>query len=165
MKLESRHGTRRFHERSGDRLFFTGFTVLFVKWFCFGIWLTSPILVFLALVIIIMGLLVGRREGWSRRDAVYWAFITATTVGYGDFRPTKRGARGLAVLIGFVGLILSGMIVAVAIQATTEALKSIPHETIPGETHGMSTPHTAIQYGIATVASATPPSDCRGGRR
>jgi voltage-gated potassium channel len=107
-------------------LFFTGFTIVFVKQFFFGIGLTSPILVFLALVISIIGLLVGRREGWSRPDALYWAFITATTVGYGDLRPTKGGSRVLAVLTGFLGLILSGIIVAVAIEATTKALEAIP---------------------------------------
>lgn len=108
-------------------MFFTGFTVVFVKQFFFGMGLTAPILVFLALVIIVIGLLVGRREGWSRLDALYWAFITATTVGYGDFHPTKRGSRVLAVLTGFLGLILSGIIVAVAVAATTKALGTIPH--------------------------------------
>ncbi|HEX3437675.1 MAG TPA: potassium channel family protein [Pseudacidobacterium sp.] len=148
-----------------DRLFFTGFTVIFVKQFCFGIGLTSPILVFLALVITTVGLLVGRREGWSRLDALYWAFITATTIGYGDFRPTKRGSRVLAVLLGFLGLMLSGILVAVAIEATTKALQAIPHETLPVETQGMAIPPAAIQYGIATLASATLSSDYRGGRR
>ena len=108
-------------------MFFTGFTVVFLRQFFFGIGLTSPILVFLALVITIVGLLVGRREGWSRLEALYWAFITATTIGYGDFRPTKRVSRMLAVIIGFLGLILSGIIVAVAIEATTKALQSIAH--------------------------------------
>jgi hypothetical protein len=106
-------------------LFFTGFTVVFVKQFFFGIELTSPILAFLALVIIIVGLFVGRREGWPWLDAIYWAFITATTVGYGDLRPTKRISRLLAVLTGFLGLMLSGIIVAVAIEATTKALETI----------------------------------------
>ena len=63
----------------------------------------------------------GRREGWSRLEALYWEFITAATIGYGDFRPTKRVSRVLAVLIGFLGLILSGIIFAVAIEATTKA--------------------------------------------
>lgn len=107
-------------------MFFNGFTVIFLKQFYFGISLTLPILLVLALAIVTIGLFVGKGEGWSRFDSLYWAFITATTIGYGDFRPTKRGSRLLAVLAGFLGLMLSGIIVAVAIEATTKALESIP---------------------------------------
>jgi hypothetical protein len=64
----------------------------------------------------------GKQEGWSRFDSVYWSFITATTVGYGDVRPVKRKSKILAVIIAFLGLTLTGIVIAVAVQAATLAL-------------------------------------------
>jgi len=103
-------------------LFFTGLTVTFLKQFCYGLWLTLPLLVSLALGITLLGQAVAREEGWSRFDSFYWSFITATTVGYGDVRPLKRKSRVIAIIIAFLGLTLSGIIIAVAVQATTLAL-------------------------------------------
>jgi voltage-gated potassium channel len=101
---------------------FTGFTIDFMKEFGLGLWLTFPLLFSLSAVIIILGQLVGRKEGWSRLESFYWSFITATTVGYGDFRPTKNLSRMSAIVIAFLGLLLSGIIIAVAVQAGTVAL-------------------------------------------
>src|SRR5262249_28884913 len=103
-------------------LLFTGLTITFLKQFCVGLWLTLPMLVSLGLGITLLGLVVGRQEGWSRFDGLYWSFITATTVGYGDIRPLKRKSRVAAIIIAFLGLTLSGIIIAVAVQAATLAL-------------------------------------------
>lgn len=67
---------------------------------------------FLGVIVALLGIWIGRIEGWKRWDAVCFAFITATTVGYGDMRPTKPLARLLAILAAFVGLIMTGIIVA-----------------------------------------------------
>ena len=56
-------------------------------------WLT------LVAAVTVLGQLVGKREGWSRFDSFYWSFITATTVGYGDVRPTKTVPRIFAMVI------------------------------------------------------------------
>ena len=69
--------------------------------------------------IIVLGLIVGRKESWSKFDSIYWAFITATTVGYGDIRPLQKVSRVLSVFIAFIGLIFTGMMVALAINAAT----------------------------------------------
>jgi hypothetical protein len=79
----------------------------------------------LATVITLLGQVVGRKEGWSRFDSFYWSFITGTTVEYGDFRPTNRGSRAIAICIPFLGLILSGFVIAVAIHAGEKALDAI----------------------------------------
>jgi voltage-gated potassium channel len=81
------------------------------------------LLVSLALAVTLLGLAVGRQEGWSRFDSIYWSFITATTVGYGDVRPVKRKSKIVAIIIAFLGLTLSGIVIAVAVQAATLALR------------------------------------------
>lgn len=101
-----------------------GLTLTFLKQFGIGLYLTFPLWLCLAALITLLGQFVGKRESWSRFDSFYWSFITGTTVGYGDMRPTKHGSRIFAVLIAFLGLVLSGIIVAVAVNAATLALKA-----------------------------------------
>jgi voltage-gated potassium channel len=67
---------------------------------------------------------VGAKEGWSRFDSFYWSFITATTVGYGDLRPVNQRSRIIAILLAFLGLTLTGILVAVAVHAATLALNT-----------------------------------------
>ena len=74
------------------------------------------------LLIVINGLLIGRIEGWRRGDALYHALINATTVGYGDFRPTKGVAKFLSVLNAFMGLLLTGIFVGAGVYAVEGAM-------------------------------------------
>jgi hypothetical protein len=102
-----------------------GLTIVFLRDFGRGLWVMFPLLFSLLAAIWLLGHLVGRKEGWSRLDTFYWAFITAATVGYGDLRPTDRRSKIVALLIAFLGLILSGIVIAVAVQATTLALSQV----------------------------------------
>lgn len=101
------------------------FTLNFIKLFLQGLWLAAPLLLSFILAVIVLGLLVGKRESWSKFDSIYWAFITATTVGYGDIRPSQRLSRVMAVSIAFIGLIFTGMMVALAIHAATVAFSQL----------------------------------------
>jgi voltage-gated potassium channel len=84
----------------------------------------SPILIFLTLLVIMMGQIVGKKEGWSRGDALYFSFVTATTVGYGDLRPTKTSSKALSVGISFVGLVYTGIVAAIGLHSAQHAFES-----------------------------------------
>lgn len=98
-------------------------TVIFIEYLLLGLFYSSPVLIFLILVIVGLGQHIGRKEGWSRIDALYYSFITATTVGYGDFRPNTNRCKLLAVAIAFVGLLLTGILVGIGVNALQYAFK------------------------------------------
>jgi hypothetical protein len=99
-----------------------GLTIRFLKHLAIDLWFFSPLLLSLVLVILLLGHLVGKQEGWSRFDSFYWAFLTATTVGYGDFRPTKKRSEVMAILTAVLGLLTMGIIIALGVNAATKAL-------------------------------------------
>ena len=96
-----------------------------LRW-CFltGLWqallLVWPILSGLICVQLALGLVVGLLEGWRLGDAAYFTFVTGLTIGYGDLVPVRGISRVLAVLIGFSGIILTGLIAAVGVRALQE---------------------------------------------
>jgi len=77
----------------------------------------SPILWGIILVMVVIGLLIGHIEGWKVRDALYFTFVTGLTIGYGDLTPRHVVSRCLAVVIGFSGIVLTGLVAAVSVRA------------------------------------------------
>jgi voltage-gated potassium channel len=104
------------------------FALKYVNYFFEHLLLIWPLLAFLAVQIALLGLIAGRLERWPRFDAIYWAFITATTVGYGDIRPKDRAGKMLSILIAMVGVTFTGIIVAMAINSATLSFKEV-HQT------------------------------------
>ena len=99
------------------------FTLDFIQMFFTALYYAGPLLLMLMLLIAILGYFIGKIEGWSKLDALYCSFITATTVGFGDFRPSKRLPKLLAVIIAFVGLVFTGIVVALAVHSASHAFK------------------------------------------
>ena len=89
-----------------------------------------PFVLLLVGVIAALGLRIGQLEKWAPADALYFAFITATAVGYGDFHPSSRRSKWLAILIALIGVLLTGLIVAVDLEAVTHAFRET-HSVAP----------------------------------
>lgn len=106
------------------------FTVTFAELFIISLYFMAPLLGILSLIIIILRQIVQHLERWSRFDALYWSFITATTVGYGDIRAVRKSSRAISVLIAFVGLMLTGIIIAVTVNTASFALKQNINPTV-----------------------------------
>jgi hypothetical protein len=68
-------------------------------------------------VIVSLGIIIGIIEGWSLQDSVYFSFVTGLTIGYGELVPKTLLTRGLAMMIGATGILLTALIAAVAVSA------------------------------------------------
>lgn len=98
-------------------------TFSFLYKFFWGIVLSFPTLLLLSLIIVLLSLIVGKHEHWNKFDSIYWAFITALTVGYGDFKPTKRSSKIMSLIISFIGIMLFGIIVAITVNTFAISLQ------------------------------------------
>jgi len=93
------------------------FLLTFFKIYAIILLKISPLVAFLLLLIIGLGWRMAKLEGWSFSMGQYCAFITATTVGYGVIHPTMPRTRFLSILIAGNGLLLAGILVALAYQS------------------------------------------------
>lgn len=76
-----------------------------------------PILSGVLAIMVGLGLLIGFIEDWQIGEALYFTFVTGLTIGYGDFTPKHLSSRMLAVIIGFAGIVLTGLVAAISVQA------------------------------------------------
>lgn len=88
-----------------------------------GLKIIWPITAGLLAVMLALGILIGRLEGWPLLDAVYFAFVSGLTIGYGDLVPKQPLSRILAIGIGLIGVLLVGLIVAIGVRALDHASK------------------------------------------
>ena len=89
-----------------------------------GMGLVWPVLSALLLFMAMVGLAVAGLERWPLTDGLYFSFVTGLTVGYGDLVPKSGLARVLAMSLGVGGIVLTGLVVAVAVEALRAALNS-----------------------------------------
>ncbi len=99
------------------------FTFAFLEIFLATITLIAPILVMLSVFIIGIGQIVGHLEKWDKLDTLYWTLITATTVGYGDIRPRRHISRMFSICIAILGVMFTGILVSIAIEATSNSFR------------------------------------------
>jgi len=75
---------------------------------------------FLALMLVGSAVIAGV-EDIPIGEAVYFSFITGLTVGYGDIAPHTTVGRVVSVALGFVGILFTGLVVAILVRAIREA--------------------------------------------
>lgn len=56
-------------------------------------------------------------EDMDIATALYLAFITALTIGYGDVAPATVGGRVTSVFMGILGLFFTGLVIGVSARA------------------------------------------------
>ena len=92
-----------------------------------GLEVTWPILSGLLVFKASVGAIVATLEGWSLWQGVYFAFVTGLTIGYGDLAPKQPLTQLLAIVIGFSGILLTGLVAALAVKA----IQAVPRDLSP----------------------------------
>ena len=96
----------------------------FIVEFGRGIAIVWPVLSIIVFTMIVLGFLSARLEDWPFGMGLYFALITGFTVGYGDLVPHQPLVRACAVVIAFLGIVMTAIIAAVAVKALTAAQES-----------------------------------------
>lgn len=80
-----------------------------------------------AIVVMCVWLLIGAAaityvERMSFADAVHFSFVTGLTIGYGDIVVKTPVGRFIAILIGFTGILFTGLVIAAAVETVSKTL-------------------------------------------
>ena len=86
--------------------------------------LKSVLLSLIALVVI-SAVVISQIENLPFGESLYFSFITGLTIGYGDIVAKTPFSRLIAVLLGLIGIIFTGIMVAGAIRAVEKSLKDL----------------------------------------
>ena len=97
---------------------FTSFT----RYFFIAVWHVKAVLLALICMVVIGAAVVTLVEKMPFGDTLYFALVTGLTIGYGDIVVTTPFGRFVAILIGFVGILFTGLMVAVLVYAVRESL-------------------------------------------
>lgn len=84
-------------------------------------------------LILIGGSLITYFEKMSFADGIWWAFVTTTTVGYGDISPSSSAGRIIACILMLVGIGLIGSLtstITTFFMRTTDSISDINDEKI-----------------------------------
>ena len=91
--------------------------------FFLAIWRVRTIILILIALIVAGAAAVTLVEKMPFADTLYFAFVTGLTIGYGDIVMQTPVGRLVALLIGLIGILFTGLLVAVMVHAVRECFE------------------------------------------
>lgn len=89
----------------------------FIAHFFRVVWYYRAIFLAFLFIIIIGAVAITLVEKIPFGDALYFTLVTGLTIGYGDIVVKSTSARCVALFIGLIGIIFSGLVIAAAVEA------------------------------------------------
>ena len=102
--------------------------VIFLRYFAKYLYFVRHVVLALLVHIVLGGVVISYLEGLYVGESIYFALITGLTIGYGDIEPVTTWGRLVSVGIGLIGMLFTGMTVAVATRALADTAKEIRGE-------------------------------------
>ena len=97
----------------------------FTYYFFHAIWHVRTIILILIALIVAGAAAVTLVEKLPFADTLYFAFVTGLTIGYGDIVMQTPVGRLVALLIGLIGILFTGLLVAVMVHAVRECFEEL----------------------------------------
>ena len=97
--------------------------ILFVRQFVRMLHFVRGVLLTMLLMLLVLSLITFKVDNISLTDAVYFVFITALTIGYGDITPESGITQITSIVAGFIGVVFVGLIVAISTRALKLAVE------------------------------------------
>lgn len=126
-------------------------------------------------VMLTMGLFVSVLEwgmhgtaSWSAWEGIYWAFITLTSVGLGDYAPTTHVSKSLTIIFSCVGLGLLASLLSAVSAALADRAKQLKSAQVAAVNVAQAAAGTAVKSAQAGETSADGSRStfiCCGGRK
>lgn len=111
------------------------------------------LLVFSAFIIFISSVLLYVFEGDGKNesinnfaDAIYWALVTVSTVGYGDITPVTLEGRIITILVIVAGIGILSFATSIIVSAFTEKLDELRLEQVMKTTEELSEFYLVLGY-------------------
>ena len=95
----------------------------FTSHFFYIFWQVRSVIFSLIALIVIGAMVIAYVEKMPFGDALYFSFVTGLTIGYGDIAAKTLLGRLVALLIGLIGIIFTGMVVAVAVRSVQKCFE------------------------------------------
>jgi hypothetical protein len=97
----------------------------FSQYFFHALWNIRAIFFGLFAFLVVDAAVIAYVEKIPFEDALYLTFITGLTIGYGDIAPVTLIGRIVAVLTGLQGILITGLITALAVYAVRKTMGHI----------------------------------------
>ena len=88
-----------------------------------AIWHVRAVILALIALVVVGAAAVTLVEKMPFADTLYFAFVTGLTIGYGDIVMHTPVGRLIALLIGLIGILFTGLMVAVLVHAVRESVE------------------------------------------
>jgi len=95
----------------------------FTSHFFYISWRVRSVILSLIALIVIGAMVIAYVEKMPFGDALYFSFVTGLTIGYGEIVAKTVLGRLVALLIGLIGIVFTGMVVAVAVRSVQKSFE------------------------------------------